>query len=731
MKISRQEVGPKKRIIIAIGKSESEIESLEKSLGGRDDLLIIASPTYDEKTLERLRGQVNGVTRFDILAHGGVINKEHHFQSGPQQSTPTKNLFTKLREIVGEETPLTNVNLWSCFGGAAAKDVKELGASSTLICHADEKFETLVPTTLSKIIAAETQTGRESFIDSCLHSPETVTFSYCPKIGGEVLKHTARRSSQAITVDDELSRHLTKEFKKFSLFLTDAGLPTDDLSAANLSAEAIQKYLEEDILLSALRDDPKRLQKYSLAEDSSGNKKFNLNQITIAQIQVSPMVWAAKNGHLESVKTLIDCGANVNFKNTDTGTTALMYASQNGHTDVVRKLILGGADVNITSDAGATALMSASQNGHTGVVEELISGKADVNIENDKKLTALTLASINGHTDVVKKLILGGANVAFADGNLHTALALALINGHTESAKVLIENGANVNFKNNAGFTPLMFAAQDGHTDVVRELILGGADVNFTDNVGATALMHASQNGHTGVVRELILGGADVNIEDDKKRTALTVAAAMNRAQSVQVLIENGANVNFAKDGGFTALMSAAQDGHTDVVRELILGGADVNFKSDAGFTALMFASNSGHKDVVNELIAGGADVNFKSDAGLTALSLALKRGEKDPIYEMLKTSLDGPKVNTQKSRPASQSTSSLIVGTPIGAPSTSITAMAATAFFVVAAAALLMWKRKGRYADQDRPRTKVENPLAEQAKKGAKKDKPKGGKAL
>ena len=97
----------------------------------------------------------------------------------------------------------------------------------------------------------------------------------------------------------------------------------------------------------------------------------------------------------------------------------------------------------------------------------------------------------------------------------------------------------------------------------------------------------------------------------------------------------------------------------------------------------------------------------------------------------MLKTSLDGPKVNTQKSRPASQSTSSLIVGTPIGAPSTSITAMAATAFFVVAAAALLMWKRKGGHADQDRPRTKVENPLAEQPKKGAKRDKPKGGKAL
>ena len=125
MKISRQEVEPKKRIIIAIGQSESDIASLEKSLGERNDLLIITSPTYDENTLERLRGQVNGVTRFDILGHGAVADtKEHHLKSGPKQTIPTKNLFTKLREIVGVETPLTNVNLWSCYAGAAAKDVK-------------------------------------------------------------------------------------------------------------------------------------------------------------------------------------------------------------------------------------------------------------------------------------------------------------------------------------------------------------------------------------------------------------------------------------------------------------------------------------------------------------------------------------------------------------------------------------------------------------------------------
>jgi hypothetical protein len=406
MKINRQVLEPKKRIIIAIGQSESDIASLEKSLGGRDDLLIIASPTYDENTLERLRGQVSEFTRFDILGHGGVAdNKEHHLQSGPKQTIPTKNLFTKLREIVGEETPLTNVNLWSCFGGAAAKDVKELVAGSTLICHADENYESFTSTTINKIIAAETQNGRESFLDSFLHSPETVTFSYYPKIGGEVVKHTARRSSRAITDGSKLSRLLRDEFEKFSSFLSAAELSTDGLLATNLSAENIQRYQEEDIILSALRNNPERLQKYFLAKDSSGNKKFDLNQIAIGAMQESPLFWAAKNGHKESVEKLIDCGADVNFAKDD-GFTALMSASQDGYKDVVKKLISGGADVNFKSDAGFTALMFASNNGHKDVVNELIAGGADVSFKSDNGMTALSLAlKRGGDKDPIYKML--------------------------------------------------------------------------------------------------------------------------------------------------------------------------------------------------------------------------------------------------------------------------------------------------------------------------------------
>ena len=710
MKISQQEVTPKKRIIIAIKQSETEIALLKKSLGGRDDLLIIASPTFDENTLQILRGKVSGVTRFDIWVHGGVKNEEHTFQTRPGKVLPTRILFSRLRKIVGEETPLTNVNLWSCLGGAAAKDVKELGVSSTLICHADENFDILTKTALNEIIAAETQTGRESFLDSFLRSPETVTFSHC-RAGGEVVKHTARRSGRAITVDDELSRHLEEEFKKFSSFLTEAGLPTNDLLAAHLSAETIKKYQEEDIVISSIRNDPKRMQEYLLAKDSSGNKKFNLDEIKIARM----ISYAEKNGHKQSFKILIDYMVNFDYRDAD-GLTALMRASNIGYTDIVEKIISSGADVNIKNGNGVTALMFASLNGHTDIVKKIISSGADVNIKDGNGVTALMFASQNGHTDIVKELISSGADVNIKNGNGSKALTIAATMNHAQSVQVLIDNGADVDSKDNLGTTALMDASYKGYTDIVRKLISSEADVNIGDGNGATALMRALSAGHEDVVNELIAGGARVNIADGEKYAALSMATAQNLAESVEMLIKHGANVNFRDNDGNTALILASRNGNADIVKKLLSGGADVSIAGNNGMTALSYVLKRGDKDPIYEMLKASLNtprVNTEQDlfpsksSSIEVAPIKSITAKKDPIYEATNPPLDEAEVDTKEHRSASQSSS-------IFAPSTSMTAMTVTALFAVGLAVLFMWRRKGRYADPEtRPNSQVNKPIA------------------
>ena len=76
---------------------------------------------------------------------------------------------------------------------------------------------------------------------------------------------------------------------------------------------------------------------------------------------------AAKDGHLDCVKTLMEKGANVNTTD-ESGRTALMRAAKNGHLDIAEHLLTAGAEVNLANMIGYTALMDAAWKGHVKCV---------------------------------------------------------------------------------------------------------------------------------------------------------------------------------------------------------------------------------------------------------------------------------------------------------------------------------------------------------------------------
>jgi len=90
----------------------------------------------------------------------------------------------------------------------------------------------------------------------------------------------------------------------------------------------------------------------------------------------TPLMDAAEEGDINTVKALLDKGEDVNKKGPDY--TALMVASARGNTDVVRLLIDRGADVNMVVSTGMCALAFAAENGHTGIVEILVEKGADI-----------------------------------------------------------------------------------------------------------------------------------------------------------------------------------------------------------------------------------------------------------------------------------------------------------------------------------------------------------------
>ena len=78
----------------------------------------------------------------------------------------------------------------------------------------------------------------------------------------------------------------------------------------------------------------------------------------------------------------------------------LIDASNNGHTETVKVLLEHGADVHADDD---WALRWASYNGHTETVKVLLEHGADVHARDDY---SLRLASDNGHTETVKLFLI-------------------------------------------------------------------------------------------------------------------------------------------------------------------------------------------------------------------------------------------------------------------------------------------------------------------------------------
>ena len=74
------------------------------------------------------------------------------------------------------------------------------------------------------------------------------------------------------------------------------------------------------------------------------------------------LIDAARYGDLETVKLLIENGADIDAKDKD-GYTVLMYASNNGNLEIIKYLVENGADINIKDKNGDTALNYARTEG--------------------------------------------------------------------------------------------------------------------------------------------------------------------------------------------------------------------------------------------------------------------------------------------------------------------------------------------------------------------------------
>ena len=106
----------------------------------------------------------------------------------------------------------------------------------------------------------------------------------------------------------------------------------------------------------------------------------------------SPLINAAKGGHIDVLRLLLRAGAQVNPPERYSH-TALRAAAIFGHADAARTLLDAGADPNHPSTAGKTPLMGACMNGFPRLAKLLLDAGAKVDTANHMHETAAMLAA--------------------------------------------------------------------------------------------------------------------------------------------------------------------------------------------------------------------------------------------------------------------------------------------------------------------------------------------------
>lgn len=286
---------------------------------------------------------------------------------------------------------------------------------------------------------------------------------------------------------------------------------------------------------------------------------------------------ASKNGEIEKVLQLIKDGASIE-KLGESG-KPINIAAKHGHLNVVKALIDSNADID-----SSLAMHTAAGNGNLEIVKALIAAGGNVNKADGMQYTPIFQAVIGEHYDVMHALIEAESDLRIKSFGGQSVLYYAVAKGQQTAVDALIEAGADVNEKHEIKWyekpiTPLYKASLDGHASTVKSLLNAGAQIDSEDSDGYTALFAAIFEGQVEVVRILIKERADVNKRDNDGFTPIHHAANSGDVRAVDVeigklLINAGAKVNVASKKGIRPLHFATLGKNLELCNLLISNGA-------------------------------------------------------------------------------------------------------------------------------------------------------------
>jgi ankyrin len=256
---------------------------------------------------------------------------------------------------------------------------------------------------------------------------------------------------------------------------------------------------------------------------------------------MTPLLYAARDGHLESARLLVDAGASLELGDAN-AIRPLLMAALNGQIEVARLLIERGANVNADDFWGRTPLWAAVEYRNLDMNNNDQDSPTDNGVDRAPFLPLIRLlidkgANVNARTRELpppRRWLYSLNDVSWVDFTGQTPFLRAALSADTTTMKLLVERGADPNLPTLAGTTPLMAAAGvnwvvaqtyteslQARYDAVALCLELGADVNAANSMGLTALLGAVNRGSNDIIELLVKRGARVDVKDKEGRTAL------------------------------------------------------------------------------------------------------------------------------------------------------------------------------------------------------------------
>lgn len=398
--------------------------------------------------------------------------------------------------------------------------------------------------------------------------------------------------------------------------------------------------------------DMKEFHQRTIAELNSkneiGNKKYPSGINSRAKNQRSALDLACQINDKETVKLLLDNGADPNSNFFHDGSTDICLATSvlDGFTEIVDLLLDYGADITL-NDGQQNNFHIAVQNNKKNTYDVLLKhnilrnalGYPSLNLtdltKNNENL--LHLAAESGNTEIAKELIAANMfDLRAQTKNNDSALGLAIGNRHVEIIELLLKRDETLIFQHENGFSMLELAVYYNLPSVVDLILKIMSKHNVTTLKDIKALKFAIDNNEK--IFTLLEKTKKFNVHikfKDNLNTLLHFAAEKGSNHIVELLVGLNMDVNEINAKGETPISLAAKNGHAEIFISLLEAGAYI--KSDSLSKIVYECAINNHTSMLNVILKDEIfSEKIRNSALVTALCFAIYRNNEHDNLDTL-----------------------------------------------------------------------------------------------